>query len=215
MYPADPVSVRQLRTADLIEAEQTRSGRQPASRRRSSIRALTTGLIRRVWPERSTHSEPSLAPYGSHELFAGLDQRTLARLSEWFVLVDLDAGDSLGRQGEVAPEFVVVLEGRVGVSLDGLPVAVLDAGSHFGSIPLLDDGPTPYQRASFNVLDPCRVALASRLQFASVLDDFPVVAQRIRAIADVRRAYLLGRADAGAAAAASTEDFPLHLTDAV
>jgi hypothetical protein len=215
MYATDPVSVRQLRTATLIEAEQSRSGLRPVSHRPSRTRRLFTVLSRRVKRTGSGGPEPSLAPYASHDLFVGLDKRTLARLSDSFVLVDLDAGDSLGRQGEIAPEFVVVLEGRVGVSLDGSPVAVLDSGSHFGSLPLLDDGPTPYQRASFNVLGPCRVALASRLQFADILENYPLVAQRIRAMADVSRAYLLGRADAGAAAEASVEDFPLHIADAV
>ena len=156
---------------------------------------------------------PSLASYGSHELFVGLDRRSLQRLAELFMVVDVEPGTSLGRQGEAAPEFVIVLEGRIGVSLDGLPLVVLDAGSHFGALPLLDDGPTPYRRASFDVLEPTRIAVAGRRAFAELPESHPVVARRIRTIADVRRAYLKGRADAVATGAATSDEFPLHMAD--
>jgi len=213
MYATDPASVRQLRSAALLEAEQSRSARPLSSR---------AGRLRRAWARRRTMpvpvpvvAAPTLADYGSHDLFVGLDRRTLTRLSESFVIMDVDAGDSLGRQGEAAPEFVVVLEGRIGVSLDGLPLAVLDAGSVFGALPLLDDGPTPYQRASFDVLGPSRIAVASRLQFIATLESFPLVARRIHAIADVRRAYLRGRSDAATTAGVSdVGEFPLHILDA-
>lgn len=161
----------------------------------------------------TTATSPVSASYGSHELFTGLDERSLARLAESFMVLEVGPGDSLGRQGHVAPEFVVVLDGRIGVSLDGLPLVVLDAGSHFGAIPLLDDGSTPYGRASFDVLEPGLVAVAGRLEFAQILDSFPLVAERIRAIADVRRAYLRGRADAAAVEATTVEEFPVHISD--
>ncbi len=146
--------------------------------------------------EIATTTQPTLISYGSHDLFVGLDRRTLSHLFDSLVVIDVAAGDSPGRQGEVAPEFVVVLAGRIGVSLDGPPLAVLDAGSHFGALPPLDDRPTPYRRAPFNVLEPCRVAVASRFQFADILVSYPLFAERIRTIADVRRAYLTGRSDA-------------------
>lgn len=229
MYATDPTSVRQLRSADLIAAEQSRSGRSPVSHRRSWIRTMvdrlrsrpsegtttitTTTATTTTTSTATTATSPVLASYGSHELFTGLDDRSLARLAESFMVLEVGPGDSLGRQGHVAPEFVVVLDGRIGVSLDGLPLVVLDAGSHFGAIPLLDDGSTPYGRASFDVLEPGLVAVAGRLEFAQILDSFPLVAERIRAIADVRRAYLRGRADAAAVEATTVEEFPVHISD--
>jgi CRP-like cAMP-binding protein len=214
MYASDPTSVRQLRTADLITAEQSRSGRSPVSHRRSWFRrTVVDRLPSRRSPAPTTTAQPTLASYGSNELFAGLDDRSLTQLSESFMVLDVEPGHSLGRQGEAAPEFVVVLEGRIGVSLDGLPLAVLDAGSHFGAIPLLDDGPAPYGRASFDVLESGRVAVAGRLEFGQILESYPLVAGRIRAIADVRRAYLKGRADAATIGATAAGEFPVHLAD--
>lgn len=219
MYANDPTSVRQLRHAELLVAEQSRSARQPTSARpgwwqrlRARRRPTPVPAVPPV-PTTPGDLRPTLADHPSHDLWVGLDQRTLERLSERFMILDVDAGDSLGRQGEAAPEFVVVLEGRIGVSIDGVPLAVLDAGSHFGSLPLLDDGPTPYRRASFDVLGPSRIGVAGRQQFAEILESFPVVAQRIRAITDVRRAYLRGRSEA-TATGRSVEEFPLHISDA-
>ena len=212
MYANDPISVRQLRTADLIAAEQSRSGRSPVSNRRGWIRRT---VLDRIQSRRAQVTVPGtlLDAYGSHELFVGLDRHTLSRLSESFMVLDVEPGASLGRQGEAAPEFVVVLDGRIGVSLDGLPLVVLDAGSHFGALPLLDDGPMPYGRATFDVLEPARIAVAGRLDFAEMMAAHPVVAARVNAIADTRRAYLRGRADAIAHGTPAAQEFPLHMTD--
>lgn len=201
MYATDPISVRQLRAAQLIEAEQARTGRLSSAVRRRS-------LARRLARFRRSHTV--LPSFAAHDLFVGLDRRSLARIQRSFFVMEVDTGDSLGRQGDVAPEFVVVLDGRVGVSIDGSPLAVLDAGSHFGALPLLDDGPTPLRRASFNVLGHGTVAVATGAQFHEILATYPLVAERVHAIADVRRAYLAGRADA--APALADMDFPLHLT---
>lgn len=211
MHATDPISVRQLRAARLIEAEQARTGRGAVHSRPRRHRTLADRwpVLRRFSLRRqaASTSHPSFA---RHDLFAGLDRRSIRRIERSFFVMDVDAGDSLGRQGDVAPEFVVVLSGRVGVSVDGAPLAVLDAGSHFGALPLLDDGPTPYRRASFSVLGPGTVAVASGAQFHDLLATHPVVDGRVRAIADVRRAYLAGRADA----TPIEQDFPLHLADA-
>ena len=211
---SDPTTIHQLRAAALIEAEQARTHRVPVSTR-GRRRRSPTELVFGAWRiRRAAMLESPSAPFGAHDLFVGLDRRTLAALSQSFLFIDTDTGVSLGRQGEIAPEFIVILEGRIGVSLDGLPLAVLDPGSHFGALPLLDDGSTPYGRASFDVLEPGRVAVAGRQQFFDLLESFPVVARRIEAIVAVRRAYLAGRADAGAIAAAPAAGrFPLHIVD--
>ena len=85
MHATDPTSVHQLRSADLIAAEQSRSARRPVSHR--------PGWIRRTFLDRApsrtgrrqvsadTAAVPSLASYGSHELFVGLDRRSLQRLA--------------------------------------------------------------------------------------------------------------------------------------
>lgn len=196
----DPATARLLRDTRVLEAQQRRRSR-PVRRDRGTLGDVLPGWHRTETPLAATH-----------ELFAGMDRRALRRLARRFLIVDVDPGDSLGRQGETASEFVVVLAGRIGVSLDGLPIAVFDEGSHFGALPLIDGGPDRFQRASFDVLEHSRVAIADRIQFEAIMESFPIVADRITRIADVRRAYLAGDADAKALALdRDAHPFPVHL----
>lgn len=217
-FPNDPVSVQQIVRARVLEAELERSGRTPIPASDLVVRRWLADTRRWLHRRRNPHLHHALSSYGSLDLFAGLDRRTLRRLSHSFFVFDVGSGESLGRQGDVVPEFVVVLQGRVGVSVDGLPLAVLDPGAHFGALPLLDSGPTPYRRASFDVLERTRIAVANRSQFHDIMTIFPLVGRRIEKIADVRRAYLAGRTDAVSDAVANVDrighqEFPLHVAD--
>ncbi len=59
---------------------------------------------------------------------------------------------------------------------------------------------------------PAPIAVADRDQFFEILKNFPTVGQRILQIAEIRRAYLRGHADARALAAdRETSPFPVHL----
>ncbi len=208
MYATDPSSVHQLRAAQLLEAEQYRMSHRPDVRSAFGTTSVMS-RIRRLRPRQADVD-------GSLELFVGLDRRTLHRLTRHLSIVDVSDGATLARQGHPATEFVVVLAGRIGVSLDGLPVAVFDAGSHFGALPMLDGSPGRFSRASFDVLEPSRIAIADRNQFFEILKNFPVVGQRVVRIAEIRRAYLRDHADAQALVHDSeTSPFPVHLLDGV
>lgn len=205
MYPTDPISVQQLRRADLIAAEQDRLLHRPDLRPSAAKRRLPRGASR-------SRRLPALD--GSLELFVDLNRRERDRLAKCFTIVDVAEGDSLARQGEPATQFVVVLSGKIGVTLDGLALAVLDPGAHFGALPLLDGGPGRFSRASFSVLEPSRVAVANRHQFFKIMDAFPLVGSRIVQLAEIRRAYLRGHADATAIAAdRDVHPFPMHLVE--
>jgi CRP-like cAMP-binding protein len=208
MYPTDPVSVQHLRSPQLLEAEQRRMSL------RADIRSAfgTASVVSRILRVASRPSELD----GSLEPFVGLDQRALHRLARHFSIVDVADGAALARQGDPATDFVVVLAGRIGVSIDGFPIAVLDAGSQFGALPMLDGAPGRFSRASYNVLEPSRIAVADRHHFFEILKNFPVVGQRILQIAEIRRAYLQGHADGRALEAdRETAPFPVHLVDRV
>jgi CRP-like cAMP-binding protein len=205
MFPTDPASVRQIRHGDLLAAEQYRLRHQSVQ---------TPSTMRRILAAFSGRDATTFDP--SLELFVGLDRRSLGRLAKHFSVVDLTDRDSLARQGEPSSEFVIVLDGRIGVSLDGLPLAVLDPGSHFGALPLLDGGPGRLSRASFFVMEPTRVAIANRHQFFRIMDDFPIVGRRIVRMAEIHRAYLRGHADATSLAAdREMHPFPVHLVEQV
>ncbi len=209
MYPSDPISMRQLHHADMHVAHQRRTQGKVVSLQPSPWRRVLSGLK----PRRAD------APWtASHELFEGLGRNQLKRASNQFTVHDVEPGWSLGTQGAVAGEFVAILEGRIGVTIDGVPHAVLDDGSHFGALPLLDDGHHPEFRASFNVMVPSRVAVIDASRFRTLLAEFPIVAERIDAMADVRRAYLAGLAAGGGRERSLTTHvatYPVHMIEAL
>jgi CRP-like cAMP-binding protein len=214
MYPTDPASVRQLRSAELLAADQYRLCHQSDSSSEQVRPRFVSMILRRL--SKGPAVDESLELDGSLELFVGLDRQDLARLARHFSFVEVNDGASLARQGDPASEFVVVLTGRIGVSLDGMPLAVFDPGAQFGAVPLIDGSPGRFSRASFDVLEPSMIAIADRNQFFEILKNFPVVGQRILQIAEVRRAYLRGHADARALAAdRESAPFPVHLLERI
>jgi CRP-like cAMP-binding protein len=174
----------------------------------SARRRVSSRFVRRA--------KRSPALDGSLELFVDLNRRELVRLAKHFAIVDVTDHDSLARQGEPTSEFVVVIQGSIGVSLDGLPLAILDPGAQFGALPLLDGASGRFSRATFDVMEPSRIAIAHRHEFFKIMDDFPIVGRRIVQLAEVNRAYLRGHADATALMAdRAVHPFPVHLVDQV
>lgn len=79
------------------------------------------------------------------ELFAELPKAVIDELNALAETRELDRGEILFGQGDVATELFVVVEGRIAIatrSRDGREslVAVLEAGELFGELPLFDDG---------------------------------------------------------------------------
>jgi CRP-like cAMP-binding protein len=220
MFPTDPNSVHALREADLIVASQAREHREvvhPSSAvhpwRRLVL--LATSLSDRVRP----HRDPRVATYGplsaSLALFNGLSSKQLAEMGRHLSVIDVQPGHTLGRQGAPAGDFVTVLEGHVGVTIDGVPHAVLDAGTHFGAVPLLDR-PSSTSRATFTTMTPSRIAIANPREFREILDLFPVVAQRIYLMTQIRREFLAdlareNRAEHFNQLTSDLKDYPAHL----
>ena len=214
MYFNDPTSARILHNADLLEAKQART---PHKRTPTDSQRPTAG--RRLLSFVSSFRRRGRASAGflkdSHELFVGHDQDQLARLGRFVTVVEVPAGRTLGRQGHLAREFVTILGGQVGVTIDGIPHAVLDDGSHFGEVALLADEPGALYRASFTAMSPTRVAVANAAEFHSILEEFPLIDQRVRAMKDVRCAYLAGLAQVTAAehpvpSAPTINEYPVH-----
>jgi hypothetical protein len=203
MFPSDPRSIGQMFEANLLAAPQHRT-RGPVVTQRT-----------RWWTALFEREETAWT--AAHELFTGLGRTQLNRVAKKFTVLDVESGRSLGSQGSAASEFVVILQGRVGVTINGVPHAVLDDGSHFGSVALLDEQSSE-RRASFDVMAPSRIAIADDTRFSELLDEFPIVAKRIRAMADIRRAYLAGVAAADNCECLNLIDapgYPAHIEDPV
>lgn len=200
MYQSEFAPLRHLQKTDLIDAASSRAGQlliyEPGGRRSTrrrmarTFRALPRRIGSAVARRRPAGLDPALEP------FVGLSARQLRRLPEYLALHDVPVGTALGYQGDMVSSFVVILGGHVGVTIDDEPVAVLDEGSQFGALPLLNPGAYPGRHASFHTMTDCTIAIASHAQFLALLEDLPPIRKYVRQIADRRREYLASRAAA-------------------
>ena len=78
---------------------------------------------------------------GGVGLFAGLNQREIARITALVDEFKADAGHVLCREGKSGQEFFVIVEGQAEATLRGEHLAFLGPGAFFGEMSLLDRGP--------------------------------------------------------------------------
>ncbi len=99
--------------------------------------------------------------FHSLSLFAGLDDRCLAKIASLFTLLNIPAGTELLHEGELADHLYILLEGRVSLSVS-IPgkaqhetvVSTLSKGQLVGWSALL---PNSTWQASVRSLKPCRL----------------------------------------------------------
>ncbi len=86
------------------------------------------------------------------------------------------AGATVVRQGEPGGDLFVLLEGSVSVERSGLPIAVLQAGGHFGEMGLVDAGP---RSASVRALEPLRAMVIPRDAMMGLMQREPTLAVKM------------------------------------
>ena len=74
-------------------------------------------------------------------LFADLSKPELEHLAKSTEDLEVEAGRVLCREGEVASEFFVIIEGEAEATKDGKSLSTMGAGEFFGEIGLLRDVP--------------------------------------------------------------------------
>jgi CRP-like cAMP-binding protein len=131
------------------------------------------------------------------ELFAGADRELLAAVADRSVALEVDKGRELVSEGAEAREFVVILDGHAAVSVGGVPIAYLGAGSCFGEMSLIDGR---RRTATVTAASPMRVIVFSREDFLVLLREEPSFCVRILAMVVGRlrlaNSQLAERADA-------------------
>jgi CRP-like cAMP-binding protein len=108
--------------------------------------------------------------------FATCSERELRVVSRLATQVETAAGTVLARQGRPGHEFVIVLDGSASVTVDGVHVATLGPGDHFGEIALLDDGP---RTATVLAETPMVLAVVDRRGFTALLAEVPTLARTV------------------------------------
>lgn len=109
------------------------------------------------------------------------DRQTIARLAD---TVDVPAGKTLTREGELADAFFVILDGMAVASRAGEPVAILGPGDYFGEIGLLDG--RLRRTATVTAETPMGLVVVARREFASIVDEFPAIREELEEAAAVR-----------------------------
>jgi len=114
-------------------------------------------------------------------LFADLTKAELEHLAKVTEDLEVEAGRVLCREGELAQEFFVIIEGEAEATKNGKHLSTMGPGDFFGEIALLEDIP---RTATVTATTELRFFVLSRRSFWSMVDAMPDVERKIlRALA--------------------------------
>lgn len=109
-------------------------------------------------------------------LFHGFGDKDLQRVAAIAKEVDFPAGREIARQGESGIGFHMIVDGEVGVSVDGRSHATLGPGSYFGEMSLLDGGP---RSATVTATTDLKTISLTSWDFLTLLDQYPELARKL------------------------------------
>jgi CRP/FNR family transcriptional regulator, cyclic AMP receptor protein len=114
-------------------------------------------------------------------LFENLSKDELRQLASVTEDLEVKPGKVLCREGEVAREFFVIIDGEVEVTRDGDRLRTLSDGDFFGEIALIEDIP---RTATVTATAPLRFFVLTRQSFWSMIERMPDVERKVlRALA--------------------------------
>lgn len=111
-------------------------------------------------------------------LFHGISTEELAAVSRVAGEVTAKAGDVLCRQGDVAHELFLILEGEAVVCRNGQEVDTLGPHDHFGELALLTSDP---RNATIAATTDMTLLVVGRREFRQVIDSVPALAHTLLA----------------------------------
>jgi CRP/FNR family transcriptional regulator, cyclic AMP receptor protein len=109
-------------------------------------------------------------------MFSACNKKELAKLASVAQERRVPSGTVLTKEGESGDEFYVVAEGMAEASIKGHKVGSIAAGSFFGELSLLDQGP---RTATVTAELPTRLVVINAHDFGKVLDDVPSIGLKI------------------------------------
>jgi CRP-like cAMP-binding protein len=105
------------------------------------------------------------------ELFASCTTEQLDGIAQLGTDIDLGEGTQLCREHRTAPQFVIVVDGDVGLFRAGHKVGIVHQGGWFGDGALLDA--QPVEDLTAIACETTRVLVFSRREFTSLLELVP------------------------------------------
>ncbi|MEA2422313.1 MAG: aromatic-L-amino-acid/L-tryptophan decarboxylase [Thermoleophilaceae bacterium] len=126
--------------------------------------------------------EIAIGDIGTIELFRGVSDEVLGRVSGWASELLVAEGDEVTRAWDSARDFYVILEGAATVVRDGHEQGRLGAGDFFGEIAALDWGAGyGYARsATVTATRPLRLLVLDPAHLNRLMAEAPSVAERIQ-----------------------------------
>lgn len=118
-------------------------------------------------------------------LFAGLNDDELDAVAYAATQLDYPAGKVLMREGEVAHEMFVVLEGTLEVTRDGDYIADIEPGGFAGEMALLTRA---HRNSTVTAKTDVSVLHIDGREFASVLESAPLIASKLLPVVAARMA---------------------------
>ena len=109
-------------------------------------------------------------------LFAGCSKAELRRLASIADEIDLREGTVLTREGRIAHEFFVLIEGTVRVTKENRKVADLGSGDWLGEIALLTRAP---RTATVTATSPLRTLVITDREFRQLVSEVPSIAMKV------------------------------------
>jgi diguanylate cyclase (GGDEF)-like protein len=113
---------------------------------------------------------------GRSPLFDGLTRSQLERLAKTVEELDVRPGTVLCREGRLAREFFVIVEGEAEVTKGGEPVRRLATGDFFGEVAMIERAP---RATTVTALTPLRFFLFSSRAFWSVMHENSDLERRV------------------------------------
>lgn len=109
-------------------------------------------------------------------LFADLDKRELDHVSQAATDLELDEGNVVMREGSMANEMLIVVEGTLEVTRDGQHIADIGPGGFAGEMALLTHS---HRHATVTAKTKCSMLHIDGRAFSALLHDVPEIAVKM------------------------------------
>ena len=120
-------------------------------------------------------------------LFSDLPDEDLHVIASWFQVEEVSEGRRIAPEGAAGYQFYVIDQGTADVTHDGIAVASLGPGDHFGEMAMVGDG---RRMADVVASSPMTILAMFGTAFREMETGYPALAARIRATAEERLADL-------------------------
>jgi CRP-like cAMP-binding protein len=128
---------------------------------------------------RYLHRHSQIADLKSVSMFRECSSRELRIIDGLTTRVEVPAGRVLCVEGEIGSEFCLILRGSAFVERTGRQVARLGPGETFGELALLGRNALNRRMATVVAAEQTRLAVFSRAEFNTMLDEAPPVTRRL------------------------------------